>query len=152
MTLLFSTPFLRRNPLNYIQYICVRTRVPLSPFPAPQPPHLKPFCIREINIKYIMPDPEIDIERVLFSSDHHSLNEAVLADIISAIPVVGEIGDFFRAVEANTERKRVLQIFDLISGPLPTPTNTILFLDKTGKIDLSFIESVIKTATVIKKR
>ena len=98
-----------------------------------------------------MPDPEIDIERVLFSSDHNSLNEAILADIVSALPVVGEIGDFFRAVEAKSERKRVLQIFDLISGPLPTPTNTILFLDKTGKIDLSFIEDVIKTVKLVKR-
>lgn len=95
-----------------------------------------------------MPEPEIDIDRVLFSSDHASINEAILADIVSAIPVVGEIGDFFRAVEANTQRKRVLQILDLISGPLPTPTNTILFLDKTGKIDLSFIENMFMTATV----
>lgn len=95
-----------------------------------------------------MPDSEIDIARVLFSSDHASLNEAILADILSALPVVGEIGDFFRAVEAKTERRRVLQIFDLISGPLPTPTNTILFLDKTGKIDLSFIEDIVKTATM----
>ncbi len=99
-----------------------------------------------------MPEPEIDIDRVLFSSDHASLDEAILADIVSALPIIGEIGDFFRAVEANTQRKRVLQIFDLISGPLPTPTNTLLFLDKTGKIDLSFIEDVIRTATVIKKR
>lgn len=98
-----------------------------------------------------MPDPEIDIERVLFSSDHNSLHEAILADIVSALPVVGEIGDFFRAVEAKSERKRVLQIFDLISGPLPTPTNTILFLDKTGKIDLRFIEDIIKTAKIIKR-
>lgn len=95
-----------------------------------------------------MPDSEIDIARVLFSSDHASLNEAILADILSALPVVGEIGDFFRAVEAKTERRRVLQIFDLISGPLPTPTNTILFLDKTGKIDLSFLENIIKIATM----
>lgn len=98
-----------------------------------------------------MPDSEIDIARVLFSSDHASINEAILADIVSALPVVGEISDFFRAVEANTQRKRVLQIFDLISGPLPTPTNIILFLDKTGKIDLSFIEDVIKTAKIMKR-
>jgi len=98
-----------------------------------------------------MPDSGIDIERVLFGSDHASLNEAILADLASALPVVGEIGDFFRAVQANSERKRVLQIFDLISGPLPTPTNTILFLDKTGTIDLSFIEDVIKTAKIMKR-
>lgn len=98
-----------------------------------------------------MPEPEIDINRVMFSSDHGSLNEAILADILSALPVVGEIGDFFRAVEAKTERRRVLQIFDLISGPLPTPTNTILYLDKTGKIDLRFIEDVVKTVSVIKR-
>lgn len=90
-----------------------------------------------------MPEPEIDLNRVLFSSDHASLNEAMLADLVSALPVVGEIGDFFRAVHANTQRKKVLQILDLISGPLPTPTNTLLFLDKTGKIDLSFIENMM---------
>lgn len=98
-----------------------------------------------------MPDSDIDLERVFFGSDHASLNEAILADLVSALPVVGEIGDFFRAVEAKSERKRVLQIFDLISGPLPTPTNTILFLDKTGKIDLRFIEDIIKTAKIIKR-
>lgn len=98
-----------------------------------------------------MSEPGIDINRVLFSSDHESINEAILADIISAIPVVGEIGDFFKSVEAKSERKRVLQIFDLISGPLPTPTNTILYLDKTGKIDLGFIDYVIKTAKMVKR-
>lgn len=98
-----------------------------------------------------MPDSDIDLERVLFSSDHASLNEAILADIVSALPVVGEIGDFFRAVEAKSERKRVLQIFDLISGPLPTPTNTILFLDKTGKIDLGFIDDAIKITKIMKR-
>lgn len=98
-----------------------------------------------------MPEPDINIERVLFSSDHASLNEAILADLVSALPVVGEIGDFFRAVEANTERKRVLQIFDLISGPLPTPTNTILFLDKTGKISLSFIEELVRKARFMER-
>jgi len=98
-----------------------------------------------------MSDQGIDINRVLFSSDHESINEAILADLLSAIPVVGEIGDFFRAVEAKSERKRVLQIFDLVSGPIPTPTNTILYLDKTGKIDLSFIEDVLKTAKMVKR-
>lgn len=104
-----------------------------------------------------MPEPEIDIDRVLFSSDHNSLNEAVLADLVSALPLIGAVGDFFRAVEANTQRKRVLQILDLIAEPLPiinqlTPTNTLLFLDKTGKIDLSFLEDLIRTASVVKKR
>ena len=98
-----------------------------------------------------MPDTEIDISRVLFSSDHNSLNEAILADLVSALPVVGEIGDFFRAVDSRTERQRVLQIFDLISGPLPTPTNTILYLDKTGQIDLGFLEDVIRTVKMIKR-
>lgn len=99
-----------------------------------------------------MPEPEIDIERVLFSSDHISLKEAVLADILSALPVVGEISDFFKAVESKSERKRVMQIFDLISGPLPTPTNTILFLDKIGKIDLKMIDEILRLARTIKKR
>lgn len=98
-----------------------------------------------------MKAPEINFERILFRSDHESLNEAILADIASALPVVGEIGDFFRAVEANTERKRVMQIFDLVSGPLPTPTNTLLYLDKTGKIDLKFIEFALN-AIKMKKR
>lgn len=93
-----------------------------------------------------MPEPEIDIDRVLFSSDHNSLNEAIIADLVSAIPIVGAVGDFFRSVNANTERKRVLQILDLITEPLPliTPTNTLLYLDKTGQIDLKFIEQLIK--------
>ncbi len=103
-----------------------------------------------------MPEPDIDIDRVLFSSDHSSINEAILADLVSALPVVGAIGDFFRAAEADTRRKRVLQILDLIAEPLPvinqlTPTNTLLFLDKTGKIDLSFIEDLIKTARIMKR-
>ncbi len=103
-----------------------------------------------------MPEPEIDIDRVLFSSDHASLNEAILADVVSALPVVGAIGDFFRAAEANTQRKRVLQMLDLIAEPLPiinilTPTNTLLYLDKTGKIDLKFIEELMQLRPMTKR-
>lgn len=104
-----------------------------------------------------MPEPEIDINRVLFSSDHASFEEAVAADIVSALPIIGGVSDFFRAADADTQRKRVLQILDLLAEPLPiinvlTPTNMLLYLDKTGKIDLSVLEAVIKAWKVQKRQ
>ncbi len=103
-----------------------------------------------------MPEPEIDIDRVLFSSDQASFNEAVLADLVSALPVVGPITDFVRAINADTRRKRALQVLDLIAEPLPiinilTPTNMLLYLDKTGKIDLKFIEELMQLRPAVKR-
>lgn len=103
-----------------------------------------------------MSSPEIDLDRVLFGSDHNSIDEAMLADLLSALPLVGMIGDFFRSVDAKTQRQKILQMLDMLSEPLPfinilTPTNTLLFLDKTGKIDLDFLDELIKSAKMLKR-
>ena len=99
---------------------------------------------------------ELDISKIMFSPDQDTLEEAILADIVSGIPIVGDITDFIRASKSDTERKRAMQILDTITGPIPiisqlTFTNTALFLDKTGEIDLSFIDNIAKAFDVTRK-
>lgn len=104
-----------------------------------------------------MPEPRMDINRVLFGSDFETVEEAIAADLLSGIPVLGGIGDFFRVTNADTKRKRALQMLDAISGSIPvigqlTFTNTLLYLDKTGKIDLSKVDEFLQAAQRLKKR
>lgn len=95
--------------------------------------------------------PDIDIKGVLFGSDHKTLKEAVLADIVSALPLIGGATDILRAATATNDRRKVLQILDALAEPIPiinqlTMTNTVLYLDRTGKIDLRFIDDLISIA------
>jgi len=79
----------------------------------------------------------------LFESKQSTLGKAVLADLLDAVPIVGDVGNFYRvrhAAESGRERTRrvTLQLIDMLFGILPdpvggildllTPTNTITYL------------------------
>ena len=83
---------------------------------------------------------------VLMGANHKNLFEAILADIVDAIPIIGDISNFFRIIDAANNpdvavRRRVTaQLIDFVLGLLPspigtildilTPTNTIMYLRK----------------------
>ncbi len=89
------------------------------------------------------------IRDILFESKQSSLGKAILADLLDAVPIAGEIGNFFRvrdAAKAGREKLRrvTLQLIDMLFGVLPdpvggildliTPTNTITYLrEEIGK-------------------
>lgn len=100
---------------------------------------------------------EIDINRVLFASDFANIREAIAADIVSGIPIIGEITDFLRVTNADTKRKRSLQFLDALTDPIPilgqiTFTNTLLHLDKEGKIDLKVVDNILEILQLPKRR
>lgn len=101
-----------------------------------------------------MPDrsTDIDFNRVLFGNDFSDIHEAILADIVSSIPIIGELTDIVRVSNADTRRKRTLQTLDTITGPLPTPTNTLLFLDKQGTINLGIVDNLLEILQLVKRR
>lgn len=89
--------------------------------------------------------------RILFETEHERLAEAIMADAIDVIPIVGDFTNVFRAVDAlskkskyRLKRKAIMQVFDLFAGALPdpiggaldliTPTNTIIYLAKRRRI------------------
>lgn len=102
----------------------------------------------------------IDKERlrgIIVGTDHDSLEDAVAADLVSAIPIVGAISDFFRVVESESKPQKVLQTLDLISEPVPlinviTPTNTIMYLEKNGMLPFKFEDGISGILPMLKKR
>lgn len=64
-----------------------------------------------------------------------SIEDAIAADLVSSVPVIGAITDFFRLLDSKSRPKKALQAIDMLTSPLPlfdfvTPTNTLLYLDK----------------------
>jgi hypothetical protein len=79
------------------------------------------------------------LNEILIGIEHETLEDAIAADIISAVPVLGGLSDFFRLMETEKRPRKLLQAVDLITSPLPgsdllTPTNTLIFLDKKGML------------------
>lgn len=86
---------------------------------------------------------------VLFESKQSTLGKAILADLLDAVPIAGDIGNFFRVRHAGLvgrERPRRItrQMIDMLVGMLPdpvggildliTPTNTVTYLrEEMGK-------------------
>lgn len=86
-----------------------------------------------------------DTEQILIGTEHKTLEDAVAADLVSAIPIVGAISDFIRLLDADTRPRKALQAIDLISEPIPvlnivTPTNTLIYLDKKGLLPMKLEE------------
>lgn len=88
------------------------------------------------------------LKQILIGVEHKSLEDAIAADLVSAVPIIGAVSDFMRVLDSETKPRKALQVLDLISSPVPlldfvTPTNTIIYLDKKGRLPfkLSKIDS-----------
>ena len=100
---------------------------------------------------------EESIIKVLFAPSHNNLGEAVLADLVDAIPFIGDLTNLIRVVNAINQKEEdfitALQAGDLLLSPvfefvwtsstkmlpiidlldLITPTNTLTYLLKKGR-------------------
>lgn len=86
-----------------------------------------------------------DTEQILIGTEHKTLEDAVAADLVSAIPIVGALSDFIRLLDADTRPRKALQTLDLLAEPIPilnivTPTNTLIYLDKKGLLPMKLEE------------
>lgn len=80
---------------------------------------------------------------VLFGTKHEMLSEAVIADIIDGIPIIGDISNAIRAAKEEDERRRAAQVADTLLGTMPeplgiiadilTPTNMMIYLNRKYK-------------------
>lgn len=90
---------------------------------------------------------EEKIRRILCSVEHDSLEEAILADFIDILPLIGDITNAMRIKEAIDKKMpeyvAALQAGDFLGGFIPvigdlfdllSPTNTIVYLLREGKI------------------
>ena len=73
----------------------------------------------------------------MVGTDFDSIEDALAADITSAVPIIGGITDFLRLLDSESRPQKALQVLDMITSPLPfsdifTPTNTLIYLNKKG--------------------
>lgn len=85
------------------------------------------------------------VMRATIKSSHRSIEEAILADIIDVIPIVGDVGNAMRVVDAAKKGESTplaLQTGDMIVGIIPivgfipdlvTPTNTAIYVLRSKK-------------------
>lgn len=86
-----------------------------------------------------------EMRDILFESKQSSLGRAIAADLVDAIPIVGDALNLFRVRHAEkigltAERRFSRQLIDLTLGVLPdpiggiidvlTPTNTLTYLQE----------------------
>ena len=90
-------------------------------------------------------------KKILVGTEHNTIEDAIAADLTSAVPIIGGITDFFRLLDSESRPKKALQAIDMLSNPLPfsdlvTPTNTLLYLDKKGllPVKLEKIDELFK--------
>lgn len=93
-----------------------------------------------------------DFKQIMTGTEHNTIQDAIAADVVSAIPALGTVSDFFRLIDADTRPRKALQSLDLITSALPfsdlfTPTNTLIFLDKKNMlpIPLETVDKLFKT-------
>jgi len=109
-------------------------------------------------MKAFNPDLSEDaVKRILFAPSHNDLGEAVIADLVDAIPFLGDLTNLVRVINAIDKKEdefiTALQTGDLLIGVLGeiaetsitkmlplvdfldllTPTNTISYLLKRGR-------------------
>jgi len=75
--------------------------------------------------------PREDIERVLLTTDHRNLGEALVADLFDLIPIIGDISNVARIAHAYSKRDyfEVAAQFGDLPGPLNLiPANMICYL------------------------
>lgn len=91
------------------------------------------------------------LNNILVGTDFDSIEDAIAADLVSAVPLIGGVSDFLRLLDSESRPQKALQAFDMLTSPLPfadiaTPTNTLVFLDKRGMlpVKLDKIDSLLK--------
>ncbi len=91
------------------------------------------------------------LKKVMVGTDFDSIEDAIAADLVSTLPIIGAVSDFFRLLDSETRPQKALQAIDMITSPLPfvdlvTPTNTLLYLNKKGMLpfELSKIDDIMK--------
>lgn len=91
------------------------------------------------------------LKNILTGTDFDRIEDAIAADLVSAIPIIGAASDFMRLLDSESRPQKALQAIDLITSPLPivdvfTPTNTLLYLDKRGLLPVKIerIEEIMK--------
>lgn len=89
--------------------------------------------------------------KIMVGTDFDSIEDAIAADLTSAVPIIGGITDFLRLLDSESRPQKALQAIDMITSPLPfsdivTPTNTLIYLDKRGLLPfkLEKIDEIIK--------
>jgi len=93
----------------------------------------------------------MDFKKLMSGTDFDTIEDAMAADLVSAIPLIGTISDFSRLLDSETRPQKALQALDMITSPIPlfdlvTPTNTIIYLNKKGllPVELEKIDNIFK--------
>lgn len=81
--------------------------------------------------------------QVLMGVNHSTLSQAIVADIIDTLPVVGEVTNVSRIKQSEEPSRRFLQGFDLALEAIPPPfgkiadilfpSNTLWYIDQKLK-------------------
>lgn len=90
-------------------------------------------------------------KKIMVGTDFNTIEDAIAADITSAIPVIGGITDFLRLLDSESRPQKALQALDMLTSPLPfsdvvTPTNTLIYLNKRGLLpfELERIDEILR--------
>lgn len=93
----------------------------------------------------------LKLKKILIGTDHESIEDAIAADLTSAIPFIGGFTDFLRLLDSESRPQKALQVVDMITSPLPfsdlvTPTNTLVYLNKKGMLpfELEKIDEIMR--------
>lgn len=93
----------------------------------------------------------MNFKKLVSGTDFDTIEDAMAADLVSAIPFIGAISDFSRLIDSESRPQKALQALDMITSPIPlfelvTPTNTILYLNKKGMLpfEIEKIDNVFK--------
>ena len=99
-----------------------------------------------IEDKLLDEETKMKIKRILFESSQETIPEAVIADIIDAIPGIGDLTNLVRVLNAKNKGDMTafaIQTGDLLLGLPPgigevgdiiTPSNTILTILKQSEV------------------
>ncbi len=95
------------------------------------------------------------VKKIITGTDFDSIEDAIAADLVSAIPIVGAVTDFFRLLDSESRPQKALQAVDMLLEPVPiinlvTPTNTLVYLDKRGllPVKLDKIDKIMSPSKI----
>lgn len=80
--------------------------------------------------------------QTLFGVNHETLPQALIADLVDIVPILGEVSGVTRVRLSDSKQRRFLQGLDLAVDAIPVigpiadillPANTLMFLDREVK-------------------